>query len=357
MNELIASAPNFDFAKTALIKKLRALDLNALNLSDYSRNYLSFLIDDAWETLSRFEQVVMQALRHSNNPISEITIVDFGGGTGLQSLLAKEVGFKSVIYNDIFEGSCLDVAVLADACDLQIERIIQGDTTDLVFELNQNLIKADLIVSYDVIEHVYDVKENFLAFAQLNHRPDVIVYGSGANIRNPFYTQAVKKVQISVETVDRNESYGHKASDSLKSYVNLRRDIIVNCAPSLSESEIDYLAIKSRGLIKLDIEKYVKEYLLTGHFNHQISHPTNTCDPMTGNWCEHLLEFDWIVATAESLDFNAQISKGRYSPDRITKRNLARWIFNIVNVSTGRLGFAFSPFYILTLKSTEEKLR
>jgi hypothetical protein len=138
--------------------------------------------------------------------------------------------------------------------------------------------------------------------------------------------------------------------------VNLRKDIIVNCASSLSEPDIDYLARNSRGLIKLDIEKLVKEYLRTGHFGYQINHPTNTCDPITGNWCEHLLDFDWIMTTAQSIGFTSQISKGRYSPDRITKRNFARWIFNVANMSTGRFGFTFSPFYILTLKHPTKSL-
>jgi hypothetical protein len=197
---------------------------------------------------------------------------------------------------------------------------------------------------------VYDVKANFATFSLLNHQPDVIVYGSGANIRNPFYTRAMKKVQILVETFGRDKSYGHKTSDSLKSYLGLRKDIILKCAPSLSDAEVDNLARRSRGLIKHDLEKFVDEYLITGHFKYQIDHPTNTCDPMTGNWCEQLLDFDWMMTTAQSLGFDARISKGRYSPDLLTKRNLARWIFNILNTATGRFGFAFSPFYILTLK-------
>ena len=53
--------------------------------------------------------------------------------------------------------------------------MIHGDATDLVGYLNKNAIQADLIVSYDVIEHVYDVKENFQAFGGLEINPEVIV--------------------------------------------------------------------------------------------------------------------------------------------------------------------------------------
>jgi hypothetical protein len=324
-----------------------------LELSDYSKNYLNFLIGDIWETLSRYEQVIVEAVSHSPKHVSQMIIIDYGGGTGLLSLLAKEIGFKSVFYNDIFMGSCRDIEVLSRACSLKLEAVVHGDATNLVNDLNKNLVKADLIVSYDVIEHVYDVKANFQAFSQLHSLPKVIVYGSGANIRNPFYTRAVKKDQLSVENDDRKQGYGHKTSDSLRSYVNLRKEIISQKTSVLSADQVEYLATNTRGLIKSDIEKIVEDYLLTGHLNYEISHPTNTCDPITGNWCEHLLDFKWLISTARSLGFNAYIAKGRYSPDRPTKRNIFRWAFNNANRALGRFGFVFSPFYLLTLIPTE----
>ena len=356
MRKSDANTMNFASAKSALIMKLRALELNELSLSDYTKNYLGFLINDIWETLSRFEQVIDNAISHSLKNPNQLTLVDYGGGTGLLSLLAKEMGFKSVIYNDIFKGSCDDVAVLARACDLKIDAMIHGDATDLVGYLNKNAIQADLIVSYDVIEHVYDVKENFKAFCELRINPEVIVYGSGANIRNPFYTHSVKKVQFSVENDDREQSFGHKSSDSLKSYVNLRKDIILQSTNRLDVAEVDFLSKSTRGLIKSDIEEFVTEYLLTGSISYQISHPTNTCDPITGNWCEHLLEFEWLRSTAQSFGFKSKISKGAYSPDRLTKRNVFRWVFNVANKLLGPFGFAFSPFYILTLNPPAKSL-
>ena len=342
--------PNFDGPKKALINKLRSLDMSALNLSDYSKNYLNFLTDDIWETLGRFEQVIHEALSHSKKGFAQMTIVDYGGGVGLMSLLAKEIGFKSVVYNDIFEGSCQDVQIISKACSLKLDRVIQGDATDLVSELNTNALSADLIVSYDVIEHVYDVRANFLAFSQLKKRPTVIVYGSGANIRNPFYTRRVKKDQILVENYARQPNYGHKPTDSLNSYLAIRRNVISQHAPHLTGSEIYYLASSSRGLIESDVKNLTDEYLQTGRFNYKINHPTNTCDPKTGNWCEHLLDFRWLLLTAQKAGFTASISKGKYSPLGFSQRSFTRWLFNSTNRALRQFGFAFSPFYILSLK-------
>ena len=347
---MIKAVPNFDLAKNSLIEKLTKLDLTELNLSEYSKNYLGFLIGDIWETLSRFEQVLREAISHAPNHYSSLTIVDYGGGTGLLSLLAKETGFKSVIYNDIFDGSCRDVEVLAKSCILELDSVVQGDATELVDYLNKSKKYADLIVSYDVIEHVYNVKSNFYSFSLLDQAPQVIIYGSGANIRNPFYVREVKRTQIRVENIDREESYGHKSSDSLKSYTSLRKDIIMRFAPTLRQDEVDHLARGTRGLIKSDVENIVKEYIRDGKLNYKLTHPTNTCDPMTGNWCEHLLDFKWLISTGESLGYQAKISKGIYSPDRITKRNSLRFLFNLANITLGKFGFMFSPFYMLTLK-------
>jgi hypothetical protein len=350
----ISDVQNFDNSKRILTEKLRNLDLQALNLSDYSKKYMTFLIDDIGETLGRFEQVIREAISHSKKDVSQLTLVDYGGGVGLLSLLAREIGFKSVIYNDIFEGSCDDVRTISEACSLKLDRIIRGDATDLVYELNTNALYADLIVSYDVIEHVYDVKANFLAFSQLKSRPITIVYGSGANIRNPFYTRRVKKDQIRVENHERQRIYGHKPTDSLNSYLAIRRNIILHHAPQLKDPEVDFLAISSRGLIESDIKSLTDEYQQTGQVSYKINHPTNTCDPKTGNWCEHLLDFNWLQSIAQKAGFSADFSKGKYSPRGFSLRNVTRWVFNLANRGLGPFGFAFSPFYILTLKPSTE---
>lgn len=345
----ISDSQNFDNSKRILTEKLRNLDLQALNISDYSKKYMAFLIDDIGETLGRFEQVIREAISHSKRDVSQLTLVDYGGGVGLLSLLAREIGFKSVIYNDIFEGSCEDVRTISEACSLKLDRIIRGDATDLVYELNTSALCADLIVSYDVIEHVYDVKANFLAFSQLKSMPIAFVYGSGANIRNPFYTRRVKRDQVLVENHAREPIYGHKPTDSLNSYVNIRRNIILRHAPHLTGSEIDYLAVSSRGLIESDIKSLTTEFQKTGQISYKINHPTNTCDPMTGNWCEHLLDFDWLQSTAQQAGFTTRISKGEYSPLGLSSRSIKRWILNSTIRGLGKFGFAFSPFYVLTL--------
>ncbi len=350
MRQNSKTLPDFESAKLVLIDKFEKMQINDLAISDYSKNYLSFLVNDLWETLGRFEQVLTVALLHSEKSASESTVVDYGGGVGLLTLLAKQAGFCRVVYNDIFEGSCQDVRILAESASLEIDAIIQGDATNLVASINRTQSHPDLIVSYDVIEHVYSVEENFLAFKELGKAPEVIVYGSGANIKNPFYVHQVTKTQKAVEFEGRLPHLGHKPSDSLDSYLEIRKQTIQQLAPSLSDREVDSLARQTRGLINGDIALVLREFQRNGKISYHMDHPTNTCDPLTGNWCEHLLDFDWLRSTAVQSGYRVTISKGRYSPTGIRFRSIQRALFNLASSFWGKFGFVFSPFYILVLK-------
>lgn len=337
-------------AQDKLKVKLLRLDLNKLEISDYTREYLKSMVEDLDETLGRFAQVIEAGLKASKSDIEKISILEFGGGAGLLSLLAIEAGAIRVVYNDIFLGSCEDVRKLASACKLELADVIRGSHIELVEHLNSSDQKIDLIVSYDVIEHVYDVSEMFSFFSKLKNVPKSIVFGSGANIRNPFYVKHVRKIQEDVELNDRIHYVGHKDRDSLSSYFSLRSEIISNYRSDLSDSEIDALARNSRGLIKTDIEKSVDYYCETGRMRYAPNHPTNTCDPITGNWCEQLIKHKDLLNLASRYFEVAAVRKGKYSFTGLTHRSLKRGLMNVASFVSLNMGFTFSPFYILIVQ-------
>ena len=337
-------------AQDNLKLKLLELDLDAIEISDYTREYLRSMVQDLEETLGRFTQVIHAGLKSSNNEIETLSILEFGGGAGLLSLLALEAGAKEVVYNDIFLGSCEDVKKIAGACNLELSDVICGSHIDLVNHLNEIDQHIDLVLSYDVIEHVYDVSEMLLSFSKLKSVPRSIVFGSGANIKNPFYVRHVRKIQIDVELNDRKHYVGHKERDSLASYLTLRKKMILTYRSDLSDFEIELLATNSRGLIKSDIEKLVDSYCDTKIMNYTPIHPTNTCDPVTGNWCEQLIDHKDLVNLASRYFNCVEIRKGRYSVAGLNGKNLKRHLMNAANVMSLRMGFAFSPFYVLIIK-------
>lgn len=341
----------FSLSVDSLATKLLELDLKNLKISDYSKNYLLALLVEPYETLGRFSQVLNAAYKQVNKPLDACTFVDYGGGVGLLSLLACESGIKQIIFNDIFQGSCQDAKALSEYLGFSMNHFIQGDADELVSKINNLSINIDAVVSYDVIEHVYDVEKNFLSFKSLNHLPKTLIYGSGANIKNPFYTIPVKKIQKKVELSTRSPEFGHKPSDSLDSYLSIRSKIIYEEFPELDQETVTYLSVATRGLRSNDIIKEVVTFIQTGSFNYVPTHPTNTCDPLTGNWCEQLIPFKTLKKIAIRTHYVPILNKGFYTLKTFRLKNLPRYVFNTLSRSLGPFGFHFSPFYILILSN------
>jgi len=339
-----------DQAQERLKHKLLGLNLEKIQISDYTREYLRSLLFDIDETLGRFNQVIFRGLLTTDKPLSNLTVLDFGGGAGLLSLLAIESGAQKVIYNDIFKGSCDDAEKIANACSLNLDLVICGDHKELVNSVNAIDEKVDLVLSYDVIEHVYDVSEMFKEFHRLTNPPQSLIFGSGANIRNPFYVRHVQKIQEAVEFKNRDNYSGHKERDSLESYLGLRKKIISDYRSDISKHDLDLLASKSRGLMKVDIENLVENYYKTNQISYEPNHPTNTCDPLTGNWCEQLIPHKDLIRIPSSLGQSAKIFKGKYTVKGVDRRGTKRLLMNIANVVLRRAGFAFAPFYILEVR-------
>lgn len=67
----------------------------------------------------------------------------------------------------------------------------------------------------------------------------------------------VQEQHLEVEYLDREKSWGHHERDSLRAFLNVRRDIISEYASDLTVEQVDLLARSTRGLIRCDIESCV----------------------------------------------------------------------------------------------------
>lgn len=277
-------------------------------------------------------------------------MVELGGGTGLQALLAIESGVGHVTYSDIYDVSCHDVTEIARAVGLQVPRIICADSDDLVAQLNADTDDVDRIVSYDVIEHIYDVPAHLQAMAGLRYPRLHLTYASGANGYNPRYVRQVRAVQIAVEHEAQQPEFGHKDRDSVAAYLDIRRGIVRAAAPDLDDSTIDELAHRSRGLMAGDIERLVVQPYLAGRPAYHPAHPTNTCDPKTGNWCEQLLTFDQIREMSRQAGLVAHVSVGRYALAGALGQDVVRRSLNAAIRVLGREGIRLAPYYVVSLQ-------
>lgn len=215
---------NIDITAAAkrLYDKLSFLDEDQMNISDYSKVQFRNRKANLKNSLNIYSYLL--SLSIINISLEDFCFIDYGGGTGILAMLAKELGIGTVIYNDIYDISCHDAEKLAGAVGNKAEYYIQGDIDEAINFCNSNNIKCSSVASYDVIEHIYDIDAYFKKLYLLS--PATIVMASGANSFNPFIRRSLMKKAKNAEYEHRDKKYGHKERDSLESYFALRRKII-----------------------------------------------------------------------------------------------------------------------------------
>lgn len=284
---------------TYVLNTLSQNPLESLPISEYSRAYLQKTLD----MLPYFEMFYESMLRcvqqqTPNLPLNTLHCVDLGGGNGLLScfLLFKQVA--RVTYIDIYDGAALDAQVLADVLQLKAHEYRVGDHTVIPKQ-------AQAILSVDVIEHIYNLEE-YVRYTALHHAQACQVHCTGANPYNPVINRRLMKVQQENEYVGRKAVYGHKPRDTQQPYREVRRQLIQEkWGAKLSHEELNLLVDATRGQNKADLLGSTQKYLQTGVVPTRLKHPTNTCDPLTGNWSEHLFTQKELNAVLEPYALKA----------------------------------------------------
>src|SRR5690606_30812086 len=74
-----------------------------------------------------------------------------------------------------------------------------------------------------------------------------------------------------------------------KKYKPRRKEIIQQQLPHLAELQAEQLAIATRGLAMDDLQAAIKAYDQQQILPNPYVHYTNTCDPESGLWAEHII--------------------------------------------------------------------
>lgn len=328
--------------------KFKSLDPNSIDISEHSRSSLLRFKEDFNFFISSYSQLLKIALDKLNHPADKSVFVDYGGGCGILSFLAKEAGFKTVIYNDINKNTAIDAEIISKEIGIYIDHFISGDSDDFVSSMELLNISPDLICAFDVAEHIYDLEKWILT---MNRLPDPqYLLMTGANPHNPIISFRLKKLHAISENqgCENNIRCGDKYLNT--SFLEERGIIIKNAFPQLKETEVFLLALKTRGLRKMDIEQVAHDYLDTGEINYKMDHPTNTCDPYTGSWTERLLDLKRLKSFCENNNMEIEITNTKYCYSDKIMMDIVKYFVNQMIKVLGPHNLFFSPGVSIAIK-------
>ncbi|MDP2654479.1 MAG: class I SAM-dependent methyltransferase [Candidatus Omnitrophota bacterium] len=339
-------------AAARIAPKILGLDIQNLPISDYNKSYFSKTRQELSVHLHIHAFLLSLALAQHPHEPQDISILDYGGGWGMLSLLAKELGIGRVVYNDIYEISCADAKVIADAIGKPADQYVAGDIRALIDFFQTHRMPCNAVISNNVIEHIYDIDDFLKKIPLVSNDGLTVVLATDANVYNPLKKWILMKKQRTIENQDRVGGYGWKERDSLKSYLKARREMIAqhlaDKGVALGDQEISRLAQVTRGKRGDDIKKCVDAYLRTSEFPGAPDHPTNTCDPYTGNWAEHLMDPFMLAGTLEADGFETKVVCGSHGP---YKNFAIRQVDNMLNILMGvlpaRIGLMAARYFVL----------
>lgn len=330
--------------------KLKKIDLESLDISDYNKRYFGSLLRNLRSNLQKYAYILAWSITKIDIPLNKLVFLDYGGGSGMLSLLAKECKIGTVIYNDIYDVSARDAELIGKAIGDQADYYIPGDINDVIDFLKEKSIKCNAIANYDVIEHIYDIEEFLKKIPMISDNNLRVFFSSGANPYNPVIKRKLVKNHYRCELLDREQKFGSKKRDPLEAYSKIRRKLIKDLNPDLSEDQVDYLVTATKGLIEYDIKKAVNEFSTRGTVTLKQKYPqypSNTCDPYTGNWAEHLMDIYRLRSVLQSQNFQADIWRGYYGDSNTLLKCLAARSLNLLIKNSGRHGLVLSPFFTL----------
>lgn len=344
-------------ASIFLEKKLSNFKLDSIEISDYNKRYFGSLIKNKQSlnlNLDKYSYLLKLALsKYDYNENCKPIFLDYGSGHGMMTLLAKQSGlFSKVVYSDIFEQSAIDAKNIASKLNLKSDFYIVGDIHEIIKFSDENLLKFNIMTSYDVLEHIYNIDDFILNLKFIFDSKFSFVMGSGANPLNPLISSRLRKLHLYFENYDREVVYGRKSTDTTLSLIKQReliiRDFYSKNKVEFKENELEFLIRNTRGLIVKDIKMYLSDYLVSGVFNYSPDDPTNTCDAFTGNWFERLMNpYDLKNKFKNNFD-NIFVNNGFYYSIITNKYFAPKFLINIVmRLLPKKFAIRLSPFYII----------
>jgi hypothetical protein len=187
----------------------------------------------------------------------------------------------------------------------------------------------------------------------MGHKGTKLVMASGANTHNPLIRRNLMKSHFDAEYRGKKEGWGLKDRDTKRAHFDVRREIIHAYDTSLSGPLTDALARQTRGLVKGQIEACVYDFRSKGKLSYHPDHPTNTCDPYTGNWSERLMDTRYLSRILAKDGFQVEIRCGFYTWSKSFTRRIVKLLMNFLIYLAGEHGLLIAPYYMIIARKNE----
>lgn len=330
-----------------LHRDLSRLDAGSLGLSAYGERYLRDHQGILAYSLQTAATLLLWTLGARPGSWSTATLVDYGAGLGLQGLLARAAGVGRVVLCDLFAESCDNASRLGRGLGLEADAIIPGDLPDLVRACRARQLDPDAIISYDVLEHIYDLPGHIALLPSLGRAPLHLAYASSANAANPRLRSRLMAGHRRIELQGVPPRPGSRPDDSPSAFLALRRDLLARHAPGLAAEDLDRLAEMTRGLAGEDLATAARMRAAGHDLPYRPDHPTNTCDPATGNWHECLVSHPDLLRWFEQAGFQASIRGGYYGAIGGWGPRTVKRILNTAIRLAPRRSVALAPCFVV----------
>ncbi len=311
---------------------LRSIDYNSLQLSDYNIRYINRMLPVMEYYMDIYYRCLTEGIISTGMDAKDITLIDYGGGSGFLSLFAKRLGIGRVIYIDINPLSVETISILKAFIGMGPDEILTGSSDVLADWCLASRIEPQLLLATDLIEHIYNLSDLFGDLNKINKKMELI-FTTGSNPYNPIVRKRLQRFMQDCES-------GAIVSPN---YYTRRKNFIRQNYPDLTNEQVDAWSNATRGLTYDDILRAIgMNYLPTPDDKY------NTCDPETGNWAERILSIDQYKEMLEPFNYNLYVRKGFYNTHRSNPLvTLVCKCLNMMIRYTGRMGLYISPFIIL----------
>lgn len=324
-------------------KLLENVNGKKVTADTYCQKYLGHLLDHKKYYLAIYADVLEKLCLHSEKKREQLSLIDLGAGNGLLGIFAKFCGFDKVYINDIDEKFVEAAKALASILNIGIDGFITGDIKNIQSFFSTQ--SPDAIIGTDVIEHIYNLDDFFDSIRQLNSSM-VTIFTTASNPKNYFKIKRIKKLQL------KDEYEGGAPADfalfgdrPLEAFYKIRKEIICTELKTADEATINQLAKATRGMNKADIITAAQVFKVIGKIPKPLSHPTNTCNPLSSSWTERILPVSEYRSLYESHGMHLKIYNGFYNEYR---SGIKKILNKLLNISTNIAGIYFAPYIILT---------